>query len=77
MITSRGGIGEGGAEERLKREGPYVYLWLLHVDVRQKPTQPAPLRQNTKALFPSDHQVAPWRFGIPFYLFFVLKPPLE
>ena len=24
---------------RLKREGPYVYLWLIHVDVWQKPTQ--------------------------------------
>ena len=24
---------------RLKREGTYVYLWLIHVDVWQKPTQ--------------------------------------
>ena len=24
---------------RFKREGTYVYLWLIHVDVRQKPTQ--------------------------------------
>ena len=24
---------------RFKREGPYVYLWLIHIDVRQKPTQ--------------------------------------
>jgi len=24
---------------RLKRERTYVYLWLIHVDVRQKPTQ--------------------------------------
>ena len=22
-----------------QREGTYVYLWLMHVDVRQKPTQ--------------------------------------
>ena len=25
--------------ERVKREGTYVYLWLIHVDVWQKPTQ--------------------------------------
>ena len=24
---------------RFKREGTYVYLWLIHVDVWQKPTQ--------------------------------------
>ena len=24
---------------RFKREGAYVYLWLIHVDVRQKPTK--------------------------------------
>ena len=24
---------------RLKKEGTYVYLWLIHVDVWQKPTQ--------------------------------------
>ena len=24
---------------RFKREGAYVYLWLIHVDVWQKPTQ--------------------------------------
>ena len=36
--TSRGGMGRkvGG---RFKREGTYVYLWLIHVDVWQKPTQ--------------------------------------
>ena len=26
-------------QERLKREGAYVYLWLIHVNVWQKPTQ--------------------------------------
>ena len=26
-------------EGRFKREGIYVYLWLIHVDVWQKPTQ--------------------------------------
>ena len=31
--------GWDGVEERLRREGIYVYLWLIHVDVWQKPTQ--------------------------------------
>ena len=31
-----GGVGVGG---KLKREGTYVYLWLIHVDEWQKPTQ--------------------------------------
>ena len=31
------GFGEVG--RRFKREGTYVYLWLIHVDVGQKPTQ--------------------------------------
>ena len=26
-------------EGRLRREGTYVYLWLIHDDVREKPTQ--------------------------------------
>ena len=26
-------------EGRFKREGTYVYLWLIHADVWQKPTQ--------------------------------------
>ena len=30
-----GGGGGGGS----KREGTYVYLWLIHVDAWQKPTQ--------------------------------------
>jgi len=25
--------------ERFKKEGTYVHLWLIHVDVLQKPTQ--------------------------------------
>jgi len=25
-------------ERRVKKEGTYVYLWLIHVDVWQKPT---------------------------------------
>ena len=28
-----------GVAERSKREGTYVYLWLIHVVVWQKPTQ--------------------------------------
>ena len=24
---------------RFKREGTYVYIWLIHIDVWQKPTQ--------------------------------------
>ena len=31
------GWGVGGG--RLKREGIYIYLWLIYVDVQQKPTQ--------------------------------------
>ena len=30
---------EWEAGGRFKREGTYVYLWLMHVDVWQKPTQ--------------------------------------
>jgi len=26
-------------EGRFRREGTYVYLWLIHDDVREKPTQ--------------------------------------
>ena len=26
-------------ERRFKREGTHVYLWLIHVDIWQKPTQ--------------------------------------
>ena len=35
-VTLRGWDGVGG---RFKREGTYVYLWLIHGDVWQKPTQ--------------------------------------
>ena len=28
-----------GREGGVKREGTYVYLWLIHVDVWRKPTQ--------------------------------------
>ena len=31
--------GEGDGRGRFKREGTYVYLWLIHVDVWQKPTK--------------------------------------
>ena len=38
MTTQRGGMGwaVGGG---FKREGTYVYLWLIHVGVWQKPSQ--------------------------------------
>ena len=28
-----------GVERKLKREGTYVHLWLIHIDVWQKSTQ--------------------------------------
>ena len=31
--------GWDGEEGRFKKKGTYVYLWLIHVDVWQKPTQ--------------------------------------
>ena len=36
--TRGGGMGwdTGG---RLRREGTYVYLWQIHVDIRQKPAE--------------------------------------
>ena len=38
LCEARGGIGwEVG--ERFKKEGTYLYLWLIHVDVWQKPIQ--------------------------------------
>ena len=30
---------DGEMGGRFKREGKYVYLWLMHGDVRQQPTQ--------------------------------------
>ena len=33
------GKNAGGVGGRLKREGTYVYLWLIYVDVWQKTTQ--------------------------------------
>ena len=38
VTTQKGGMGWelGGSFER---KGTYVYLWLIHVDVRQKPMQ--------------------------------------
>ena len=34
-VTTKGGRWEGG----LRVKGHYIYLWLIHVDVWQKPTQ--------------------------------------
>ena len=36
MTTQRGGM---GLEGRFRREGTYVYVWLIHIVVWQKPTQ--------------------------------------
>ena len=36
MLKGLDGVG-GGRE--VQNEGTYVYLWLIHVDVRQKPVQ--------------------------------------
>ena len=38
VATQRVGM-EWEVGERFKREGTYVYLWLIHIDVRQKSTQ--------------------------------------
>jgi len=38
VTTWRGGVGREMGR-RLKREGMYVYLWLIHVEVWQKPTK--------------------------------------
>ena len=35
-LEGRDGVGGGG---RFKREGTCVYLWLIHADMWQKPTQ--------------------------------------
>ena len=41
-LRQPGGVGCGGnwgGGRRFKREGTYVYPWLIHVDVWQKPEQ--------------------------------------
>ena len=53
-------------EGRLKRAGTYVYLWLIHVDAWQKPTQycKAIILQLNKYIFKKrDRQRDPnrWR----------------
>ena len=52
----------GGGRERLKREGPYVHLWLIHVDIWQKPTQYCnyPSIKNNKLVQPLWRTL--WRF---------------
>jgi len=30
---------EGGARRQVQERGTYIYLWLIHVDIWQKPTQ--------------------------------------
>ena len=47
-----------GWEGKFKREETYVYLWLIHVDVWQKPTQhckaiiPQLKKQTVKKIIP-------------------------
>ena len=36
LIKGLDGVGDGG---RFRKERSYVYLWLIHIDVWQKPTQ--------------------------------------
>ena len=36
--------------EGFRREGTYIYLWLIHVDVWQKPTQYCRLSSNKKKI---------------------------
>ena len=38
VTTKRGGMGRE-MEGKLKREGAYVYLWQIHVEVLQKTTK--------------------------------------
>ena len=38
MLNLGGGLGWGGGR-RFKKEGAYVYSWLIHIVVGQKPTQ--------------------------------------
>ena len=56
--------------ERFKREGIYVYLWLIHVDVWQKSTQ------FRKAITCVDHNKL-WKMlqemGIPYFLTCLLR----
>ena len=39
MTTQMGGMGREVGGVQFKREGTYVYLWLIHADAWQKPTQ--------------------------------------
>ena len=39
LCINLGGWDGEGDGRRFKRKGTYVYLWLIHVDVWQKPTQ--------------------------------------
>ena len=48
------GWGVGG---RFKKEGTYVYLWLIQVVVREKPTQPGKaIILQLKKVFPFSHK---------------------
>ena len=57
------GVGWGG---RFKREGTYVYLWLIHVDVWKKPTKFCKaiilqLREKKKAKIMASGPITSWQ----------------
>ena len=50
---------------RFKREATYVYLWLIHADVWQKPTKFCKaiiLQLKNKQIFKSD-RAGEWEYG--------------
>ena len=49
-------MGEGGGIE-VQEKGTYVYLWLIQVVVREKPTQPGKaIILQLKKVFPFSHK---------------------
>ena len=61
-MLSDGWDGVGG-RRRFKRKGTYVYLWLIHVDVWQKPTQyyEAIILQLKIDYNSSDEDIGKWK----------------
>ena len=54
---------------RFKREGTYVYLWLIHVDIWQKPTELCKtiilqLKKNYNEMLPHTHKNDYEKFNI-------------
>ena len=47
---------EGGARRQVQERGTYIYLWLIHVDIWQKPAQHCkrnypPIKNKLKKIF--------------------------